>query len=346
MGLYKYVFNAGKDAVVNNRFIIMTTINSPGKTVQGLVEMCSDWKILVVGDKKTPNNWYFNGVNFIPYEQQLLIESEFVRLCPSNHYCRKNIGYLLAFQHNAQVIAETDDDNIPVKNTYLKNVSLSVLAEKPEISGWVNVYQYFTGLHIWPRGFPLEHLNACFSELTGPLPLQTVSAPIQQFLADLNPDVDAVYRLTNAMGVHFDERWISLGVDTYCPFNSQNTLWWPEAYPLMYLPGFVSFRMTDIWRSFIATRCLHAAGKTIVFGPATMLQERNDHNLLKDFEQEIPGYLLNDKIVNLLEKLTLSPTNMRENLLASYEALVAAKFIPPEELILVNLWVKELEIID
>jgi hypothetical protein len=327
---------------MNNRFIIITTINSPGKTVEDLAALCSDWEILVVGDKKTPINWHYNGINFIPYDQQLLIESEFVRQCPSNHYCRKNIGYLLAFQQNAQVIAETDDDNIPVKNTYLKKVSLSVPAEKTERTGWVNVYQYFTDLRIWPRGFPLEHLNTCFLKMIEPLPLHTVYAPIQQFLADLNPDVDAVYRLTNEMGVHFDDRWISLGVDTYCPFNSQNTLWWPEAYPLMYLPGFVSFRMTDIWRSFIATRCLHAAGKTIVFGPATMYQERNDHNLLKDFEQEIPGYLFNDKIVNVLEKLNLSPTDMCGNLFVSYEALVAAKFIPQEELKLVNLWIKEL----
>ena len=74
-----------------------------------------------------------------------------------------------------------------------------------------------------------------------------------------------------------------LGPETWCPFNSQSTWWFPVAYPLMYLPSRVSFRMTDIWRGFVAQRCLWELGKGIVFHAAEVVQRRNPHALLRDF---------------------------------------------------------------
>ncbi|MHC4265647.1 MAG: STELLO glycosyltransferase family protein, partial [Planctomycetota bacterium] len=68
--------------------------------------------------------------------------------------------------------------------------------------------------------------------------------------ADDNPDVDAVYRLTQRLPLTFrKDRRLALGNGSKCPFNSQNTTWFPDAYPLLYLPAYCSFRMTDIWRS-------------------------------------------------------------------------------------------------
>ncbi|MBV5271274.1 MAG: DUF288 domain-containing protein, partial [Afipia sp.] len=70
-----------------------------------------------------------------------------------------------------------------------------------------------------------------------------------------NPDVDAIYRLTLPLPQSFrEEQPVALGRNVWCPFNSQNTTWWKEAAPLLYLPSFCSFRMTDIWRSFVAQR--------------------------------------------------------------------------------------------
>jgi len=111
----------------------------------------------------------------------------------------------------------------------------------------------------------------------------------------------------------------------------------------MYLPSFVSFRMTDIWRSFIAQRCLWAMGYGVVFHGPEMFQERNPHNLLRDFEQEIPGYLGNSKICVLLEGLRLSskPGDAGDNLYRCYEALIAGGFVPAEELALVRAWLQD-----
>jgi hypothetical protein len=74
-------------------------------------------------------------------------------------------------------------------------------------------------------------------------------------LADENPDVDAIYRLTLPLPIIFNKaNNVALGNNSFCPFYSQNRTWFKEAFPLLYLSSHCSFRMTDIWRSFVAQR--------------------------------------------------------------------------------------------
>ena len=105
---------------------------------------------------------------------------------------------------------------------------------------------------VWPRGFPLQLIrDEKTYEHNCEAKVEMVDAPIQQGLADHVPDVDAIWRLVADHDVYFNRNpsvWLPLG--SWCPFNSQSTWWWPVAYPLMYLPSYCSFRMTDIWRSF------------------------------------------------------------------------------------------------
>ena len=172
-----------------------------------------------------------------------------------------------------------------------------------------------------------------------------VKSPIQQGLADENPDVDALYRLTQKLPVVFNPGpAISLGNNSWCPFNSQNTTWFKESYPLLYLPSFCNFRMTDIWRSFIAQRIAWTCGWNILFHDATVRQDRNSHDLMKDFADEIPGYLNNAKICALLEDLDLKDgvDNMSENLVRCYRLMTEENFIDKKEMPLVDAWIMDM----
>jgi hypothetical protein len=204
----------------------------------------------------------------------------------------------------------------------------------------------FTREHIWPRGFPLERLNDPGTyELAADAPLQSFAAPIQQGLADGSPDVDAVWRLTSDREFEFaDAPGVWLPPGTWCPFNSQTTWWWPVAFPLLYLPSYCSFRMTDIWRSFVAQRCLWEIGFGLVFHAPEVYQDRNCHDLLKDFGDEVSGYLNNQRIVNALERLPLrsGESEVCGNLMRCYEALVDLGTIPQKELTLLEAWVADL----
>ena len=48
--------------------------------------------------------------------------------------------------------------------------------------------------------------------------------------------------------------------------------------------------MTDIWRSFVAQRILQENDWAVLFHAPTVSQERNEHDLMRDFADEVPGY--------------------------------------------------------
>ena len=242
-------------------------------------------------------------------------------------------------------IYETDDDNAPLANWRLRYKTVEARKEKG--GEWLNAYRYFSREQIWPRGFPLDEIRSTAPEVTTKDVVQRqFVSPIQQGLANGSPDVDAVWRLILDQSVEFQPGpSIHIPPGSWCPFNSQSTWWWPETYPLMYLPSYCSFRMTDIWRSFIAQRCLWELGYGLVFHAPEVVQERNEHDLMRDFTDEVDGYLRNKELVRILADLALKPGHGRqgENLLHCYKALVSHQFFPEKELKLVNAWLTDLQ---
>ena len=324
--------------------IVITSIQGPTASVMAMAEKAraENLGVLVVGDRKTPAVQWPAGIEFLSLQEQLALPQRLAGLLPENHYARKNIGYLHAISAGSPCIYDTDDDNAPLASW--KARAAKGQARPCLEAGWVNAYRWFSDMHIWPRGLPLDKArhDAAAPALGG---LAEVEAPIQQGLANGSPDVDAVWRLLMDQEVTFKAGdSVSLRPGTWSPFNSQSTWWFPQAYPLLYLPSFVSFRMTDIWRSFVAQRCLWAVGRGVVFHGAEVFQDRNAHNLLRDFEQEVPGYLGNDRFRQILDALDLpsAPDQVSHNLHRCYEALIGAGLVPAREMPLVECWLADL----
>jgi hypothetical protein len=86
-------------------------------------------------------------------------------------------------------------------------------------------------------------------------------------------------------------------------------------------------------------------GYGVVFHAPEVIQERNPHNLMKDFVDEIPGYTRNKELVSILEDLSLNGgiDSSGDNMLRCYEALVKAGFFPEKELELVRAWLTDLQ---
>lgn len=326
---------------------VITTVQDPTAAVRALaagLKHDPEWLIVVVGDRKGPVRFELQGCQFLPLQQQLELPYELARLLPESHYARKNLGYLEAIRQGASCLYETDDDNAPLPSWQPRQQQTEAIGT--EQRGWVNAYAWFTDELIWPRGLPLDAIQqAGRCEASAAAEPQPCMAPIQQGLANLSPDVDAVWRLVLDRPFRFEAaESLQLPPGAWCPFNSQSTWWWPIAYPLLYLPSHCSFRMTDIWRSFIAQRCLWELGHGLVFHGPEVIQERNQHDLMADFEAEIPGYRQNRKLVQVLEGLELEPGEqaVAANLLQCYEALVGIELFPRQELELVNAWLQDL----
>lgn len=317
--------------------LVITTIALPTAAILQFRELLADWRVIVVGDRKTPSPWELQGVEFIPYDQPPAAAAELAALLPFDSYSRKNIGYVAAMAEGASTIIETDDDNYPY-DAFGTAITRRVQGRVVRQGGWVNVYRAFTTHRIWPRGLPLRAVGP---SLESPLDLGDaveMECPIQQFLADGDPDVDAIYRLVDGRDVTFSGAPIVLRPGTYSPFNSQNTVWWPEAYRLLYLPSQVSFRVTDIWRGLIATAVAQAQDWPIAVFPPSVRQYRNPHDLLKDFAEEIPGYLHNELILESLVEVISQAKDAASGLRAGYSELVRMELVPRDELTLVDVW--------
>jgi hypothetical protein len=320
--------------------IVITTIFPPTRAVRDFARR-REWTLIVAGDRKTPDDWACENVRYLSARAQETWDFKLSRALPWNHYCRKMIGYLEAMRLGAEEIVDTDDDNIPKMNWSFppSEGEFETLAEG---GGFLNIYRAFSDLPIWPRGFPLERIQLLEAKpATGQL--RRVKVGVWQGLADGDPDVDAIYRLTKNEPCVFDERApLVLGRGTWSPFNSQNTLFVRHLFPLLYLPAFVTFRFTDILRGLIAQPIMWAAGYHLGFISATVVQERNPHDYLRDFESEIPCYLLAQKVADTVSGVVRSSASVTENLANSYEALHALEIVPAPELRTLSAWLEDL----
>jgi hypothetical protein len=82
----------------------------------------------------------------------------------------------------------------------------------------------------------------------------------------------------------------------------------------------------------------------VLFHEATVWQDRNQHDLMRDFQDEIPGYLHNRRIAEALDALSLSPgvENIPDNLRLCYGELVRRSWLDGRELPLLDAWLDDL----
>jgi hypothetical protein len=334
----------------SDTMIVVTSIQAPTACMRRLAEEARrhafSW--VVIGDRKGPARFDLEPAELVPISTQRDLPFRLAGSLPERHYARKNLGYLLAMARGCARLYETDDDNAPTSRWTPRPREVEarrLLPHEPSARGWANVYSLFTTEKIWPRGLPLDRVRDRLADRFAPgAETVRVEAPIQQGLADGAPDVDAIWRLVLDRDFTFEDRpGVMLPAGVWCPFNSQNTWWWSDVYPLLYLPSHCSFRMTDIWRSFVAQRCLWELGHELEFHAADVHQLRNEHSLLRDFEDECVGYLRNDEIRALLERLPLraGPQELMNNLHRCWDAMAVAGLVKPAEMPLVEAWLED-----
>jgi len=323
--------------------IVITSIFPPTDAVRKFARQ-KDWRLIVVGDRKTPIDWACDSVRYLSPDDQEASDYAISSRLPWNHYARKMMGYLEAMAGGANVIVDTDDDNIPLSDWSFPAFE-GVFPVTGQGRGFVNVYRFFSDQNVWPRGFPLSRVldPESFPDAI-PLTRKRITVGVWQGLVDGEPDVDAVFRLTAARPVMFSDREpIVLERGCVSPFNSQNTAICRELFPLLYLPAYVTFRFTDILRGLVAQPIMWQAGFRVGFTRATVVQRRNDHDSMADFESEIPVYLYSEKVADVVSEAVRPRYAVSENLKVAYDALHRSGIVRAEELELLRAWLEDVE---
>jgi hypothetical protein len=190
-----------------DKWIIITTIFYPTPAIYKFLNLTTKWNLIIIADKKTPNDWLqhlslnSSRLLFLSFQQQLKLNFRILHYLPQGSYARKNLGYLIAIKCGAQIIFESDDDNLLETNDIyllpkiLQPSQLPWIAFHRQRSSFINIYGSFGHPNIWPRGFPIDEIRNVTEDGWHSVKQNTQNNThvyIQQYLADLDPDVDAI----------------------------------------------------------------------------------------------------------------------------------------------------------
>lgn len=205
----------------------------------------ADWQSIVIGDRKTPPGYRLRHGLYVAPEEQERLFPRLSGLLGWNCIQRRNIGFLMALEMGADVIASVDDDNIP-RSGWGDNLLVgrclgidSYRCEAPVFDP-IGATNY---PHLWHRGFPIQLVSARSYRERMPI-AQTVR--IQADFWDGDPDIDAVCRMIHRPDCAFDPACFPFSSPALAPFNSQNTFLARDLMADYFMfPGIG--RMDDIW---------------------------------------------------------------------------------------------------
>ncbi|OIO08576.1 MAG: hypothetical protein AUJ52_07875 [Elusimicrobia bacterium CG1_02_63_36] len=291
------------------KIIVATTINQPTEAIRKF-DALDGWELIVIGDKKTPKDYALERGTYAGPEAQEAFAKPLSDALGWNLVQRRNIGYLMAYDRGADVIATVDDDNIPY----------DFWGAEPLVGGPATVRRYACDLpafdplgateyrHLWHRGYPVQLLHRRrYDVFEDGFLIPRVDA--EAGFWDGDPDVDALCRMEHRPDCSFDRKGFPFAADAWAPFDSQNTLLSRESLKDYFLFPFVG-RMDDIWGAYF----YQARGHAVVFNRASVRQDRNEHDLTRDLMLEVLGY---EKNLALLEALGVDAERIYD-------------FIPPE----------------
>ena len=280
-------------------YIATTTINKPTKALK-LFAKNKNCKLIVALDKKSKDFKLSNAV-VLSTKYQEKKWPKLSKLVGWNCIQRRNFAILEAYERGAEVIALIDDDNIPYKN-WFKNIYLNQRFKCREIKTNKIIFDpvgYTNHSNLWHRGMPLELVNDRKYKVGKKI---FFKPDIQANFWNGDPDIDAVCRMLIKPECKFKKNTFPFFSKKISPFNSQNTLLSRKVIKDYFLYPHIG-RMDDIWASFYVT----SKNYKVVYNEPTVYQQRNVHNLIKDFKDEYIGYT---NSLNLVKSLYKSSENI------------------------------------
>jgi hypothetical protein len=258
--------------------------------------------------------------------------------------------------HGAEIIYDMDDDNILKSKEHLKVPSpghnaLSIV-DYPATHSFptYNPYVMLGAPHLpsWPRGLPLDHIknNATWNTTLTRLSVPSSSIGVIQSLADSDPDVDAIYRLTRPIPFNFATPEgavpIILPPKTLAPLNAQACMFMKDAFWMLLLPISVHGRVSDIWRGYAGQRHLWDIGLHTIFTPPMVNQFRNPHNYVADLNSELPLYEKSNALVTFLQSWSSAEISLPGRIEDLMIGLYERDFIGIQDVYLSQKWISSL----
>jgi hypothetical protein len=272
------------------KIIVTTTINPPTRAIE-LFQAMLGWELVVVGDLQTPVPYRLQRGTYLAPDDQQRYDRALSDAIGWNCIMRRNFGILAAYDMGADVVALVDDDNIPYGHWGTK----LMVGREVEVTWYETELPTFDPLgatnhpQLWHRGFPLQLIahRDYRNRRT-----RRVHVDFQADLWDGDPDIDAICRMEHAPDCKFDPAGFPIAANKPSPVNSQNTFLSGAMLRDYFLYPHIG-RMDDIWAGYYA----QSIGHRVAYGRASVRQERNPHDPVKDMRAEYLGYENNLRLV-------------------------------------------------
>lgn len=362
------------------RWAVLTTIFEPTEAVRRQVKLLN-WCLVIVSDLKTPTEYITGWVEgegndkvvfLTPQDQERLDWTTFVSAIPWKHFGRKNIGYLYAIAHGASVIWDFDDDNMlkfwisgaapagapsldATVNKVVSHEARAIEALQPKGHNWPTYNPYPTmgapTLPSWPRGLPLADIKnpQCSNATVGNTDIETKSIAVLQSLADVEPDVDAIHRITMPTPRPFafkktdETKPLMIPTGVLTPYNAQATIHFKSSFWALLLPITVHGRVSDIWRSYFAQRLFWDCGLQIGFTERPLVvHDRSEHSNLGDLDAERDLYMKSEHLVKFLGSWKGKSKTLVKRIEELWIALYEHQYIELQDVKLVQYWLESL----
>ena len=360
------------------RWGVVTTIFEPSEAVRRWLRM-EGWCLVIVGDKKSPKVYETrwtpgegnDAVVYLSPEDQEALDNEFVNALPWNNFGHKNVGFLYAIMHGATVIWDFDDDNMlkfwipsaapegaPSLGAAIPSSqgveTIQVLEPYNHSFPTYNPYPALGAptLPSWPRGLPLSHIKLAES-YDSQIKIRDIShqsVAVLQSLADHQPDLDAIYRITMPVPFSFkrsnETKPLLVPKGVLTPYNAQATLHLQPSFWALLLPITVHGRVSDIWRSYFAQRLFWDVGLQVGFLPRPIVvQDRNPHSNLEDLDAERDLYQKSEHLVEFLGKWEGKGRTLIGRVEELWVALYERQYIEYADVLLLQRWLQALIVV-
>ena len=285
------------------KFIVSTSINPPTLAIKKFDNM-PEWKLIVIGDKKTPKNYKLKNGFYLSPKDQIKIDKKLSDLIGWNCIERRNFGLILAKKFGADIIALVDDDNIPY-NSWGENLIIGKKIKAKFYNIKNNIFDpifYTNYKELWHRGFPVNQIDERedikFIE-------KHIIPDVQADFWNGDPDIDAICRMMLKPSCKFKNKYFPFFSKKLSPFNSQNTFLSKNVLPNYFLfPD--QGRMHDIWASYYlqSKQKIH-----VVYNRPSVYQSRNKHNSITDLKNEFIGLKKTSNLIELINQKNFNIKN-------------------------------------
>lgn len=302
-------------------FIVIYADKNISQTIKSFVEFWTAWNVVVVGDKTTYHELFYEledqisklpslGANRFKYLSPDEQEERYKELSDSigwNTIHRRNIGYVYSYEMGAHAIASVRNGFVPYglwgEDLYT-NTGQEGGSVRPGASLWESSTEVFDPYsttnqsHLWHRGFPIQQVKHKNNpQYCG---IERVTPKIQYSLSDGAADLDSICRVLNGQeSVMFDldNRNNIFRSHNMGPITGDNTIIDREAIGHFTSLPYVG-RVGDVWGGYVAQLYHHDC---VVYQYPTGYMPNRQSQLSSDLSEDYIGYTHTQNFVSNIQ---------------------------------------------